>query len=334
VVERALSSKRIAYVASTLPIGILDKKLNTWGINEIILQGAAHKASYEYLKTRHPFLKLRVLPRSFTLNFLVLTWILIKLKFDKGSVYFFHECCCPVFDILIKTIQPEGWHYPQVTMAGFKKVRPDEVSPTKLHRLICFLRLKDWFDFYRGDHENNEGYFFVPSIKSYPSSIIRNTLEESRQFLIESISQNKNFSHQKKIVILCGRDIVDDVELARVFSNIIDLARSLDYSCFTKDHPSAVARLNFFNEHAEVIDPSIPFELIEDDFTLVIGVASTALLRFSSRAISILKFFPLANKSARIRRVAHLANLPRGDLVRFPENLEELSEIFLNAANT
>jgi len=333
VVEKAISGKRIAYVASTLPIGILDKKLSTWGINEIILQGAAHKASYEYLKNRHPLLHLRVLPRSFILNILVLTWILVKLKFVNGRVYFFHECCCPIFDILVKIIQPNGAHYPQVTMAGFKKVSSEEVFPTKLHRLICFLRLKDWFDFYRGENENNEGYFFVHSIKSYPISITRNTVEESRQFLIESISQNKNFSHLKKIIILCGRDIVDDIELTQVFSNIIDLARSFGYTCFLKDHPSAVGRLNFFNEHSEVIDPSIPFELIEDDFTLVIGVASTALLHFSSRAISILKLFPLANKSACARRIAHLVNLPGGDLVRFPRSLEELSEIFLKAAN-
>jgi hypothetical protein len=324
----------IAYVASTLPIALLDKKLADWGVEEIILQGAAHQASYAYLKARHPLLDLHVLPRAFFFNTLALAWILAKLRWTHGRVFFFHECCCPVFDILIKLFQPPGSHYPQVTLGGFERVSSDVVFPTKLHRLICFFGLKNLFDYYRGDNENKEGYFFVQVTKSYPSSIERHEVMESRQLLLESISRDGNFAGTKKIIILCGRDIVEDKELAKIYVEIIDLANSLGFMCYLKDHPSAVARLNVRNERAEVIDPAMPLELVEDDFALAIGVASTGLLHFSTRAISIIKLLPVGEEGASIRRIAHLVSMPGGEAVQFPDDLHELQGIFIKTAHT
>ena len=329
--ERSVSKDAIAYVASTLPIALLDKKIADWGVKKIILQGAAHKASYEYLKMRYPYLRLYVLPQNFFLNTLVLAWVLAKLRLMHGQVFFFHECCCPIFDILIKLFQPQGAHYPQVTLGGFKRVDSDLVFPTKLHRLICFLGLKNQFDYYRGDKENKEGFFFVQAAKDYPNSIERHEIMESRQLLLKFIPHGGNVSGNKKIIILCGRDIVGDNELVKIYLEIIDLAISYGFICYLKDHPSEVARLNFYSEHVIFIDPDLPLELIEDDFVSAIGVASTGLLHYGSRAISIIKLLPISDDGQRIRRTSHLLSMPGGEVIQFPEDFFALQSILLKS---
>lgn len=319
----------IAFVASTLPIALLDKRLIEWDVDEIVLQGPAHLASYRYLKARHPFLSLRVLPQNFFLNFLMLSWILAKLRLTRGRVFFFHECCCPVFDILVKIFQPQGAHYPQVTLGGFEKVDEDLVFPARLHRLICFFGLKNLFDYYRGDNENKEGYFFVQAIKDYPKSIERHQVLDSRQFLFKFASQRRYYPDTRKIIILCGRDIVEDKSLAKIYAEIIDLASSFGFTCYLKDHPSRIARLNMRHELAQFIDPSMPLELVDDDFIFAIGVASTGMLHFGMRAISIIRLLPDCHDGESRRRISHLLSMPGGQAVQFPEDLSALKEIFL-----
>jgi hypothetical protein len=71
----------------------------------------------------------------------------------------------------------------------------------------------------------------------------------------------------------------------------------------------------------------MPLELLEDDFTLALGVASTGLVHFGNRAISIIKLLPAGEEGASSRRIAHLVSILGGAVVRFPEDLAELGVI-------
>lgn len=317
-----------AYVASTLPVAFLDKKIAEWGVTKLVLQGETLLDSYLYLQRRHPAVILKVLPASFVLGFIHLMGVLLWTRLSRGRLVFFHECCCPVFDVLVKVIKPPGDYFPQVTLTSFLRVESADVAATKLQKFIRSLGLEGWFHYYRGDLDNNEGYFFIQVAKAYPASITTHEVTESRAILAAARIGGAPHGGERKILLLCGRDVADDLDLKRTYSQVIEQATSLGFRCYLKDHPAQHARLNLLHENACMIDPAMPLELVDDDFTLAIGVASTGLLHFSTRAISIIKLLPVGDDGASIRRIAHLVNMPGGAAVQFPENLEELRGIF------
>lgn len=329
-----MTANTTAYVASTLPVAVLDKKIAEWGVSEVVLQGKTHLASYVYLQQRHPAVILKVLPASFVLGVVCLMGLLLWVKLSRRRLVFFHECCCPVFDVLVKVIKPAGDYYPQVTLTSFLRVKSADVAATKLQKVIRAFGLEGSFQYYRGDLDNNEGYFFVQAAKAYPASITTHEVAESRAILAAARIGGAPHGGEKKILLLCGRDVADDLELKRIYSQVIEQATSLGFTCYLKDHPAQHARLNLLHENACMIDPAMPLELVEDDFTLAIGVASTGLLHFSTRAISIIKLLPLGEEGASIRRIAHLVSMPGGEAVQFPEDLHELRGIFIKTAHT
>lgn len=322
-----MTANTTAYVASTLPVAVLDKKIAEWGVTKVVLQGKTHLDSYVYLQRRHPSVILKVLPASFVLGVIHLMGVLLWTRLSRRRLVFFHECCCPVFDVLVKVIKPAGDYYPQVTLNSFLRVESADVAATKLQKLIRALGLEGWFHYYRGDLDNNEGYFFVQAAKAYPASIATHEVTESRAILAGARIGGTPLGGEKKILLLCGRDVADDLELKRIYSQVIEQATSLGFTCYLKDHPAQHARLNLLHEDVCMIDPALPLELVDDDFTLAIGVASTGLLHFSTRAISIIKLLPVGEDGASIRRIAHLVSVPGGAAVQFPENLEELRGI-------
>lgn len=316
-----------AFVASTLPIAVLDIKIVEWGVTEIILQGETHLATYRYLQQRHPAVALRVLPPNFMLDVLYLTVFILKIKISRTRLVFFHECCCPVFDILTNFIRPTGDYYPQVSMNSFVLMKPEDVPKTKLQKIIRILGLERWFSYYRGDLDNNEGYFFVQTARVYPAGITVHTISESSTILLENRKAPTLKGRKKKILILCGRDVVDDLLLKKIYSQVIELAASAGFVCYLKDHPAKHAQLNLIHREAFKINPAMPLEFIEDDYAYIVGVASTALLHFNTRAISIIKLFPAGKEDELKRRVLHLLALPGGKVIQFPNDFFELKAI-------
>lgn len=255
-------------------------------------------------------------------------------KTEPQQVDFFHECCNPIFDVFVKLIKPAGDYYPQVTLTSFLRVDYADVRVTRLQKVIRFVGLEGLFNYYRGDLDNNEGHFYVQAMKAYPASIAAHEVSESCSILAATRTGKPLNTGEKKVLLLCGRDVADDLELKRLYSQVVELATSLGATCYLKDHPAMHARLNLLHDSACVIDPAIPLELIEDDFMLVIGVASTGLLHFSTRAVSIIKLLSHGEDDVSVRRIAHLASMPGGDIVQFPEDLEVLRGILIKTANT
>ena len=322
-----MSRKAVAYVASTLPVAILDRKIAAWGISEILLQSRDHLPGYVYLQRRHPNLKLVALPESKSLNALHLFFKLLKYRLSGKRLFFFHECSCPVFDIYVKIIKPKGEYYPQVTLSSFLLVKRQDIPKSKKEWVLLFSGMSGWFDYYRGDMDNNEGNFFVKALKKYPSSIASHNISESRASIENQLQKNFPMAIPRKILILCGRDVVNDDHLREIYRKIIYFSNSLGLSCYVKDHPSKMARLNLSYEGCHMIDNAMPVELIENDFMAVIGVASTGLLNFSERAISIINILPFESDDVRSRRCAHLSSMDGSEKVQTPTNMSALESI-------
>ena len=328
-----MAANTTAYVASTLPVAVLDKKIAEWGVAKIVLQGKTHLASYVYLQQRHPTVKLKVLPLSLVLGVIYLAGALLWIKLSRNRLVFFHECCNPIFDVLVKVIKPAGDYYPQVTLTSFLRVESADVRVTRLKKVIRVMGLEGWFQYYRGDLDNNEGHFYVQAVKAYPASITTHEVSESRSILAATRTRKTLDTGEKKVLLLCGRDVADDHELKSLYLQVIEIAISLGISCYLKDHPAINGRLNLMHDSACIIDPALPLELIDDDFMLVIGVASTGLLHFSIRAVSIIKLLMHGEDDASIRRIAHMTSMPGGEAVQFPEDLQALQRILIKSVH-
>ena len=75
------------------------------------------------------------------------------------------------------------------------------------------------------------------------------------------------------------------------------------------------------------LDPSIPFEVLEMDYKLKIGLGSSALAYEANKSICI--FYLLGDEQDDIvsNRVNHLKHLPRGDEINYAKCLSSIDEL-------
>lgn len=323
--------KAVAYVASTLPIALLDQCVRDWGVSRIVIHGRSHFAAYQYFQQRHPKVALRVLPDSSVLKILCALFVLLEIKLTKGRIFFFHECCCPFFDLLVKLIKPNGHYYPHVTLHSFVQVPASLVPRTITHSLIGFLKLDHLFTYHKGEADNDMGHFFVQAIKSYPRSIHVHRIDEREDLLRRRASAGNYASSENRLLILSGRDVQADETVELLYRQVVEIAARHGYVCAIKDHPAEYNRLYFRDRRVEVIDAAMPVELVLDRYRVVVGMGSTGLLHFSKKAVSLLRVRSSSNAGSVARRVAHLCSLPEGKCIRFPDSLDELEIILIES---
>jgi hypothetical protein len=326
-----------AYVASTLPIAILKNMIDQWNIKKIYLCNSRLIDSYKFIQLNHPEVQLRVLENGY-LGAMQILYLQLRTIFFRENIFFFHECCCTVFDILAIFLRPIGYYYPQVSMSGFEEITASEweqnISKTKtlgklLPIILILLGLKDKFTFYRGFGDGNT-IFYVCSLKKYHPNIEMKSLNESRQLAVAS---NSKFVKNSKILFLAGRDSIDDRILYEKYQCLISMSQIKGYCCYVKDHPNESGRLNFYSEGVEIIDPSIPVELLDNDYSLVVGVASTGLVPFRERAVSIIDWIGMTPKAHKFRK-AHLLEIPGGEDIKFIKSLDEFASILDGMSTT
>jgi hypothetical protein len=322
----------IAYVASTLPIKIIDQQIKEWNIKIIILQGKSLFSSYIFLKNKHPDIIIRYMPKKISVAFLYLLLSLAYYKLINKKIFFFHECCWPFFDLLIKILKNKAECYPQVELNSFLKIKSDEIYSSKLQIFLKIFRIENWFDYYRAELDGGTGFFYVPRMREYPLSIVRHQVNESYEIL--KSSKMKNGLIEKKILFICGREIIEDDKVISVYKKIIEKAKEFGFQCYLKDHPNLKSRLNLRINDVNEIDPNKPVEFVEDIFAMVIGVASTGLLNFENKAISIIKLLHDNNKVEEInRRLTHLTSMPNGKGIKIPVDIEEMIQIMKKYKN-
>ena len=319
------SSKKnnIAIVASTLPIPVLDKKIAEWQIEAIYVTTTSLVGTYEYLNQASKRVEIYKIGLSQIVQFFSLALLMLQAKHKKKTIYFFHECCFPAFDILIGIVNPNSVYCPQVRMDSFQVERIETLRHRVAYAALSFLGLKSKFVLYSADGDNNQKKWFALSRKDYPESVVSFPIEDSIK--LRQVKQHgREGKSLRRFLIIGGTDIVDNGSLIRCYKGIVDFMVSRGFRGYYKDHPNPHARLDFNDPRVSILDALMPIELIEYDFDLVFGYASTSLIAFGSKSVSVVRL--IEHDDAKIRqRVRHLQSLPEGNNIRYPRNIAEIS---------
>lgn len=323
-----ISSRSVAFAASTLPIELLNKYMGEWRVESIVLSSRLHLPSYKYLLQDKPGTAIKVLEDSLVVSVIQLFLFLVKIKITNKKVIFFHECGWPWFDLFVTLLKLQGVRIPQINNAGRMLVSYDLVEHSSLFaKALKLFRLHTLFHIYAqaNDGGQTDKYFF--SMKKYPSSITVYDEKYSRQLIIQK--QRLTVSKQRQIILLINRDFVADEMLIASYNRIIDFALYHKFQCYIKDHPSISGRLNLKHTDVTYIDPALPVELLDDNFILAFGFATAGLLFFSERAISIIDTLKEVREEDRQLKMQHLKSVPGGQKIRFIKNLDdELEAVF------
>lgn len=313
--------KGVAFVASTLPAKIVKKQIDEELIETIYTSTEGLKESYKMILTTGRKVDIKSLSET---NFFKRTILLYKVlkceKENKNWIYIYHECCWPWLDILIKFLRPNGYHIPQ---AKIEYMYQPVGSSLKFYKHLHFIRAsilvisKVIFNYHQFRSDSGVGLMFLPVIKKYPKSIY--LVNESE------IKPRKTYTlSQKRMLIVGGTDLVDTSELIILYKKIIDKAIQMDYEVFYKDHPNYLMSLNVNFENTQVISSKIPLEIIDVQFSIVLGTASAAMVGYGYSAVSICKLINSMSESDKILRINYLlSHNPDARIVK------DIDEIFL-----
>lgn len=318
----------IAYVASTLPVGILRRRARDWQIGTVLVASPSLGKSYEYLTKECHHIHIIVLPQTQVRQLLALAYHIFVTRVLGRHIFFFHECCCLNFDIIIGFIKPKGSHFPQVTLNSFTRVTAPKWKSRKEWLVFSLLRRTKCFVPYLRDLDDDQGTGVIWARAEYPTSIKRYTVEDSH-VLKATASPTLSEARTNNILFLLGSEVAQNSVMQNLYKQVIDYLSHHNLTLYAKDHPNPQSRLNLADARLIHVDPYKPVELLTEQFDFVIGAASTGLLLFGNRAISILRFEEMQNETTLRQRINHLLSMPGGDKVNLPRSIKELGTIIL-----
>lgn len=320
-----VENQSICIVASTLPVGFIAAQIGTLKIRKIYVLSKAHELSYQSFSKKNPHVEIVRVPSGLLLQSLYFLFVLVRARTSGTQVVFFHECCLPILDLLLTVIKPRGYYLPQVTMAGFQEIEPAAFPRTKLYRLLGFLGVVHRFRFYRSPAVGDNAIEYVMSIRGYPDTITCKDVGFSREVIAGCYSCSGQKTN--KILFVAGKSFVSDASQSTLFRSLIDAAHGQGYVCHVKDHPNPVYRLNLQVDGAVVLDPSLPVELMDEDYHLAIGVSSSALLGFNERAVSVVHMFDDMSSVDKNLCVNHFEEAFPGNKINYVRSLAEFEKL-------
>ncbi len=166
---------------------------------------------------------------------------------------------------------------------------------------------------------------YAISAKKYPNSII--SMDVSFSMRLFPLTNIKKYPKHKNILFLTGKSFVSDNVQILIYLRLIYLAKSLGYDCLIKDHPNPAYRLNISLDHAINLDPLIPSELLNRDFSFVVGVSSTALLAFNERSICLLNLIVEMDNIDRALCVQHFEKALPGNNINYINSIEDFKNL-------
>jgi hypothetical protein len=289
--KRPTKNRSICFVASTLPAGFISARARELSIVKIVVMSSNLEISYNSIKLKHPSIEIVLAPRGWLAQCINFFFTLLVARLRGFRIIIFHECCVTHLDLMIMLVRPRGNYFPLSTMLEWEEISFSQFKKNKITSLIKFLKLENKFTYYRTpDVVNNYKLEYAISIKKYPQSIIEMDLSFTRD--IASLAARKKIINTKNILFITGKSYVQDNAQIKLYLELMDLAQSMGYTFSLKDHPNPSYRLNIHHEYALLLNPFTPVELYEDDFDIVVGVSSTALLAYGDRAVSLLKMIP------------------------------------------
>lgn len=325
------NNKGIAFVGSTLPALAVSEKINNYEVNTIVTSELSLVDSFLHLQNDNPSLKIIYLPSNAVLHFFVTLKLLLEFKIFNRKIFIYHEACWPVLDIAIWIIRPNGFFTPQVNMSGFSILtRSDSVKVFKRKRFGSFIAkpMSFIFDIYAQTNDGGKDILYLPVIRSYPKTItcLNDSSLLGSSALPKKFKQTENESN--KILFTVGTDAIETHILYDLFKELIILAQFQNYTVHIKDHPNKQVRLNLDLDDVIKLDPTIPVELISEQYKYVVGCGSAALASFDERAISILKLLDMMQYETRQKRIKYLSSLNPN--LTYIESIEDFSEFIRN----
>jgi hypothetical protein len=320
--QQNYNMKSIAFIASTLPVPLVNKNCDVWNLKEVVFthEGLVH--SFQFLKEKNSKIKFVVCPKGYK-HWVFLFKKLLLAKIYNNNVFFFHECCWFAFDVLIDLLRIKSNFYPQVGLDSFKKIGGVSHNLPKELMVLKILNVENNFSEYIIPMDNDEGEMHVLSKKVYKRSVTVHTIEES---ILLRENRYNSYKGTKNILVLIGREPCPDVIVEDIYSSIIEYFSNRGYSVFVKNHPREEARLSLnLNVKYVEIDPFKPVELLENIYLAVIGCASTGLIGFGPHVYSILNFCGMSTEGI-IERKKHLTCLSPTLNIKFPLSKNDLIE--------
>jgi hypothetical protein len=300
-------------VASTMPASFIRHQYNNLNIQRIYVFSSEHKASFSYLLSSIPGLRIIVLPSQLLIRAAYISSLLLSTHLLRRELIIFHECCVPLLDVLIKFIKPCGYHFPLVTLNGYNKTIKSEITRNKRYWLLEFFGILNMFDLYISPDVGSSGKEYALKIKSYPSTMKLYNVTDSRRMAAKGLetSTNKKFEGFSILYIL-GQSFIDDSSQRIIFTKLIRIAQTKGFKCYIKDHPNPLYRLNLTYTNVIYIPPELPIEILEDPYDLAVGLSSASLIWFSKRSICIIDLFENMNNKDKtlIRTFYNSSDMP------------------------
>jgi|GEM_PF-6491631 len=268
-------------VTNTIPIRQIEQELKSQNSEFVIIVCASKflfKSYYPLTKNTNKC-KLIYVPNNFIIKIIYYLLVVGLVKLLGIKIVFYHECCNPCLDLCIHFFAPHGVFRPQVTLECWTEIPYWDYPSKKLVKIMQLLKVLEKFKFYRSTQLEGKPEFGV-TFKQYPKSI--ECIEQN----LEQMPNPKRKS--KKILLLVSVSIGTSIEVRNVYLNIIRIANEAGFRCYVKDHPNSRFRLQLNGEGWTQLDASVPVELLNDDYFVIIGLNSTALGRYTDRAFSII----------------------------------------------
>lgn len=318
----------IAFVASLLPASLIVKRGRELGIREIVVLNVVHEQTYRHVAGRLDGVRVCRLNANPVLAALAIAQRLLRARWRDQRIVFFHECCFPVFDVLVAAIKPRGAYFPQVLMSpGYERVATEDIPPARgwrqRLRRVLLAPVIGQFEIYRSPKLSGEGgYGYYLSMRHYPRTINIHPVG-SRDG--GPPAGTGGSASPRSVLFVVGIESMPDQALRKVYGRLIAAAHAGGYAVTIKDHP--IYGLHLDSDECEEIDPVIPVELLDRDFDFVIGIASTGLLAVGRRKVSIALGLDEMPPEIRQMRVDYLQSLPGGHSVEFLDSLESVEDL-------
>jgi len=184
-----------------------------------------------------------------------------------------------------------------------------------------------FFKYYEQESDGKIVQTFM-SIKSYGDGIVNHAVNESEMIVYGSINKRRVRGPENKVIFLTGREAAADEELIEVYLSVINTAMRAGMDCYIKDHPRENSRLNLKNEHVTTIDPSMPVELLGQDYSYAIGVCSRGLTTFKCDVVSLLGLLKTMRVSEKKKKMQFLVGIPGGERISFVDSIEQVEAVF------
>lgn len=328
----------ISFIASTLPIRFILENYEELSIDTIYVPTKKLFKSAKYIRNlSSEKINLKLLSENKFFQLFHLAFLFIKSKAKNNKVIFFHEISWVLFDITFHWIKPKYKFFPQVTLNSHSTF--DQIPRSRMKNKYIFYKLLNKFLYLFGRLNLLPRFklLFYENDDCDTNNITYSGSFSCQNYKISQITNNTNFSikgnseNLKKIIILCGADIVSKTEQKLVLNKIVKLILKKNIKVDLKGHPNwgnIYPDVNKDIEDISKIDKYIPFELIDDSqYHAIVGISSTVLARYPQKSISIIYFFKSISMEFLNKRVTHLKSLDKNGDCKYPKNEKQLNNI-------